>query len=102
MLPHQFIRIPQGSSLAWLTMFYALPKELVSKRPVYLDLPRHIVKLMDSEEYMNLIKQDAFLWYRIVTHGEFGKRSKYQTVKAVSRKFPATGRTIPVILHFGG
>ena len=60
-LPHQFIRIPQDSNLAWMTMFYALPKELVSKRPEYLELPRHIVKLINSEKHMNLIKQDAFL-----------------------------------------
>ncbi len=60
-LPHQFIRIPQSSNLAWMTMFYALPKELVSKRPEYLELPRHIVRLINSEKQTNLINQDAFL-----------------------------------------
>lgn len=60
-LPNQFIRIPQDSNLAWMTMFYALPQELVSKRPEYLELPRHIVKLMNSEKHMNLIKKDTFL-----------------------------------------
>ena len=60
-LPGEIIRIPQDSNLSWLTMFYALPRELVEKRPVYLELPRNIVKLMESEKYMKLIKDDAFL-----------------------------------------
>lgn len=60
-LPNEILRIPQDSHLSWMTMFYAMPKELVEKRPVYLELPRNIVKLMESEKYMNLIKDDAFL-----------------------------------------
>ena len=60
-LPGEIIRIPQDSNLSWLTMFYALPRELVEKRPVYLELPRNIVKLMESEKHMKLIKDDAFL-----------------------------------------
>lgn len=61
LLPHEIIRIPQDSNLAWMTMFYALPQELVQKRPVYLDLPRNITKLIASEKHMNLMKEDAFL-----------------------------------------
>lgn len=60
-LPHKIIRIPQDSNLGWLTMFYALPRELVGKRPAYLELPRHITKVVESEKYMNLINQDVFL-----------------------------------------
>jgi hypothetical protein len=61
LLPHEMIQIPQDSNFAWLTMFYALPRELVEKRSEYLDLPRNIVKLMKSEKHMNLIQEDAFL-----------------------------------------
>lgn len=42
-------------------MFYALPKELVEKRSVYLGTPRNIHQLLDSPEYMALIESDAFL-----------------------------------------
>ena len=41
-------------------MFYALPRELVQKRPAYLDLPRNITKLIASDKHMDLIKEDAF------------------------------------------
>lgn len=36
------MEIPQESNLSWITLFYALPKELVEKRPAYLELPRNI------------------------------------------------------------
>ena len=32
------MEIPQDSNLSWITLFYALPKELVEKRPAYLEL----------------------------------------------------------------
>lgn len=32
-VPDGIIEIPQGSNLSWLTLFYALPKELVEKYP---------------------------------------------------------------------
>ncbi len=40
-LPQKIIVIPQDSNLSWLTLFYALPGELVEKRPVYLELPQN-------------------------------------------------------------
>ena len=55
------IEIPQDSYLSWLTLFYALPQELVEKRPAYLDLPRNIVKLLSDEAAMKLIEDDSFL-----------------------------------------
>lgn len=61
LLPHEMIRIPQESNLAWMTMFYALPRELVQKRPAYLELPRNISQLLASEKHMKLVKEDAFL-----------------------------------------
>ena len=38
-LPGQIMEIPLDSNLSWLRMFYALPRELVEKRPEFLDLP---------------------------------------------------------------
>jgi len=61
LLPDEIIRIPQDSNLAWMTMFYALPRELVEKRPAYLELPRNITLLLASEKHMKLIGEDAFL-----------------------------------------
>ena len=55
------IEIPQDSYLSWLTLFYALPQELVEKRPAYLGLPRNIVKLLSDEAAMKLIEDDSFL-----------------------------------------
>ena len=47
--------------MSWLTLFYALPKELVEKRPAYLELPRNIYRILESEKYMDMIKSDAFV-----------------------------------------
>ena len=55
-LPEQIIEIPLSSNLSWLRMFYALPRE-----PVYLELPRNIRRLLDSEKYRSMLKSDSFL-----------------------------------------
>ena len=61
LLPNQIITIPQDSNLAWLPLFYALPKELVSKRKQYLEIPRSPYDVLRTDKYDNLIKDDAFL-----------------------------------------
>lgn len=61
MLPQTIIEIPQSSNLSWLTLFYALPKELVEKRAKYLELPRNIHQVLQSAEYREMIKDDSFL-----------------------------------------
>ena len=55
------MEIPQKSNLSWITLFYALPKELVEKCPAYLELPRNIHRLLHSDEYCKMIQSDAFL-----------------------------------------
>ena len=55
------MEIPQESNLSWITLFYALPKELVEKRTAYLELPRNIHQLLHSEEHRRLIESEAFL-----------------------------------------
>ncbi len=60
-LPQTIIDIPQSSNLSWLTLFYALPKELVEKRAEYLELPRNIHQVLQSEKYTAMIQTDSFL-----------------------------------------
>ena len=60
-VPDGIIEIPQGSNLSWLTLFYALPKELVEKYPPALSLPRNIYELLDDPDSMEVIKNDMFL-----------------------------------------
>jgi len=60
-LPKSIISIPQDHPLSWLTLFYALPKELVKKRAAYLELPRNIHQIFASDKYTKMIQTDAFL-----------------------------------------
>lgn len=60
-LPRHIEIIPYSSNLSWLTLFYALPRELVEKRPAYLNLPRNINVLLASDEAKALIENDLFL-----------------------------------------
>ena len=60
-VPDGIIEIPQGSNLSWLTLFYALPRELVEKYPPALSLPRNIYGLLDDPDSMEIIKNDMFL-----------------------------------------
>lgn len=59
-LPHRVLCIAQDEYFSWLTLFYALPKEIVQKLPKYLDIPRNVYKLLNSKEYMELILSDVF------------------------------------------
>ncbi len=61
MLADGIMVIPQDSYLSWMTLFYALPRELVEKRPSYLTLPRNITKLLTDENARKLIEDEAFL-----------------------------------------
>ena len=60
-VPDGIIEIPQDSNLSWMTLFYALPKELVEKYPPALSLPRNIYELLDDPDSMEVIKNDMFL-----------------------------------------
>ena len=60
-VPDGIIKIPQDSNLSWLTLFYALPRELVEKYPPALSLPRNIYELLDDPDSMEVIKNDMFL-----------------------------------------
>ena len=60
-LPNRIISVPQDSYIAWLPLFYALPKELVAKRKDYLEIPRNPHDVLYTDKYDKLIKNDAFL-----------------------------------------
>ena len=55
------VRIPATSNLRWLPLFFALPEELVSKRPAYLEIPRHIKQFMKNQKYVDMVMNDSFL-----------------------------------------
>lgn len=44
-----FFKIPSSSNLRWLIMFYALPRELVEKRPAFLSIPRKVREVVHNE-----------------------------------------------------
>ena len=46
---------------SWLTLFYSLPEELVSKRPAYMNLPRCPFDVIRSDDYAELLNTDVFL-----------------------------------------
>lgn len=60
-LADEIIEIPQDSYLSWLTLFYALPRELVEKRPAYFSIPRNTTRLFADDAAMKLIEDDSFL-----------------------------------------
>lgn len=53
--------IPLESNKSWLTLFYALPEELVSKAKAYLDFPRCPYEVLRTDKYDKLINDDMFL-----------------------------------------
>ena len=55
------VEIPLTSNKAWLTLFYALPEELVSKAKAYLDFPRCPYEVLRTDKYDELINDDIFL-----------------------------------------
>lgn len=55
------IFLPRSSNKSWLTLFYALPKELVEKQPEYLKLPRSPYEVLRTDKYDSLINDDLFL-----------------------------------------
>lgn len=60
-LADEIIEIPQDSYLSWLTLFYALPRELMEKRSSYLAIPRNVTRLFADEAAMELVEDDSFL-----------------------------------------
>lgn len=60
-LPHGIIEIPQDSYVSWLTLFFALPQELVIKRSAYMELPRCPDEVLRTDKYDALIKSDTFI-----------------------------------------
>ena len=58
MLPGEIIEIPQDDDKSWLTLFYALPKELVEKFPAALEIPRCPYEVLRTDKYDHIVKND--------------------------------------------
>jgi len=100
-LPNQIITIPQDSNLAWLPLFYALPKELIIKRKDYLDIPRNPYDVIRTDKYDNLIMTMCFSSSSgIVMLGLYGSLFKCLAV-TVTAIFPVSGQAIRAIFLCG-
>lgn len=60
-MPEKTIKIRKDSGRSWLTLFYSLPRELIEKRPVYLELPRCPYEVLRTDKYDGMIESDTFL-----------------------------------------
>ena len=60
-----FIRIKSTSFLRFLPMFYLMPRELVKQRPAYMELPRHMKKLLSDPKYFDMVSKNL-LFYELV------------------------------------
>ena len=59
--PGNIMQILPEDNKSWLTLFYSLPEELVSKRPAYMNLPRCPFDVIRSNDYSELLNTDVFL-----------------------------------------
>ena len=57
-LPGEIIEIPQDDDKSWMTLFYALPKELVEKFPAALEIPRCPYEVLRTNQYDRIVKDD--------------------------------------------
>lgn len=57
-LPSGVIEIPQNSNKSWLTLFFSLPKGLVSKWKPAFDLPRCPYKVLRTDKYDSVVCDD--------------------------------------------
>ena len=57
-LPGEIIEIAQDDDKSWLTLFYALPKELAEKFPAAMELPRCPYEVLRTDKYDHIVKND--------------------------------------------
>ena len=57
-LPGEIIEIAQDDDISWLTLFYALPKELAEKYPDALKIPRCPYEVLYEGSYGAVAKSD--------------------------------------------
>ena len=57
-LPGEIIEIAQDDDISWLTLFYALPKELAEKYPDALKIPRSPYEVLYKGSYGAVAKSD--------------------------------------------
>ena len=59
--PGNIMQILPEDNKSWLTLFYSLPEELISKRLAYMNLPRCPFDVIRSDDYAELLNTDVFL-----------------------------------------
>ena len=57
-LPGEIIEIAQDDDISWLTLFYALPRELAEKYPDALKIPRSPYEVLYAGSYGTVAKSD--------------------------------------------
>ncbi len=53
--------IRQTENKSWLSLFYALPEEILDKRKEYYEIPRCPYEVLRTDRYDDLVNQDNFL-----------------------------------------
>ena len=97
-----YIRISPTSNFRLLPLFYALPKHLVRQRAAYLELPRNTKKLLASQKYIDMVRDDAFLELVMDCYAwAIWQFYKCQGRRESTRASPAVGRIIPVTFRCG-
>ena len=99
--PGNIMQILPEDNKSWLTLFYSLPEELVSKRPAYMNLPRCPFDVIRSDDYAELLNTDVFLelvW-------DCYAWSAWQCFEVPNKdgdyRSPAASIPIPEIFHYG-
>ncbi len=96
------MEIPQSSNLSWLTLFYALPKELVENALIIWNFHEISISSCNRRNIKSSSNPMHFLnWFGTATHGQHGSIFQYRARMAHTGTFPVTGRTTPVTFHSG-
>ena len=75
--PDDTLWIPRSSNKSWLTLFYALPREMVDKQKEYLSLPRCPYDVLRTEKYDELIRGLETIAHIGMVHSSFQMGMEY-------------------------
>ena len=88
-LPGEIIEIAQDDDISWLTLFYALPKELAEKYPDALKIPRSPYEVLYEGSYGAVAKSDMLkCWSGTAIPGLHGSSSRSKTARVITGRFP--------------
>ena len=102
-LPDEIIEIAHDDDISWLTLFYALPKELAEKYPDALKIPRCPYEVLYEGSYGAVAKSDMLkCWSGTATPGQLGSSSRSKTARETTGRFPAVDPITQGSFHSGG